>query len=238
MMKYEGHKGQGGHKGQQIRRGKSSARFVSLVSLVSFVLISLWARPSSAELIFFSTGQNMSVKSHRVDGDSLVLSLRTGGEMTLDRKIVARIEPDEVPYPEPVVEPSAAASVGADVAPYSDIIDQAAAQHGVPARLVKAMIQVESAYQPRARSPKGAMGLMQLMPETAKQYGLTDPYDVRANIDAGVKHLKSLLDRFPTMLALAAYNAGEAAVQRFKGVPPYAETRDYVGRVLKLVGAH
>ena len=78
------------------------------------------------------------------------------------------------------------------------------------------------------------MGLMQLMPETARQYGVTDPYDVSSNIEAGIKHLKSLLERFPQELALAAYNAGEAAVQRFGGVPPYAETRGYVKSVLRL----
>jgi len=121
-------------------------------------------------------------------------------------------------------------------APYREIIDRIAGEQGVPARLVKAVIQVESAYQPRAKSRKGAMGLMQLMPETARQYAVADPYDARANIEAGVKHLKSLIDRFPLALALAAYNAGEAAVQRFGGVPPYAETRDYVFRVMNLIG--
>jgi soluble lytic murein transglycosylase-like protein len=80
------------------------------------------------------------------------------------------------------------------------------------------------------------MGLMQLMPETARHYAVTDPYDVRANIEAGIKHLKSLLDRFPKPLALAAYNAGEAAVLRFGGVPPYAETTSYVSRILKIAG--
>src|SRR5438874_2582483 len=87
----------------------------------------------------------------------------------------------------------------------------------VPARaeLVRAVIQVESAYEPRARSPKGAMGLMQVMPETARQFGMRNPYDPTANIEAGSKYLKSLLDRLPLNLALAAYNAGEAAVQRF-----------------------
>ena len=79
------------------------------------------------------------------------------------------------------------------------------------------------------------MGLMQLMPATARQYAVADPYDPQANIEGGIKHLKMLLARFPTALALAAYNAGEAAVQRFRGVPPYPETRDYVSRILKLV---
>jgi soluble lytic murein transglycosylase-like protein len=80
------------------------------------------------------------------------------------------------------------------------------------------------------------MGLMQLMPATARQYALADPYDPAANIEAGVKHLKSLLQRLPVALALAAYNAGEAAVQRFNGIPPYAETRNYVSRILAIAG--
>ena len=78
------------------------------------------------------------------------------------------------------------------------------------------------------------MGLMQLMPATAKQYGVADPYDPQSNIEAGIKHLKSLMLRLPVAQALAAYNAGEAAVQRFNGIPPYAETRNYVSRILSL----
>jgi soluble lytic murein transglycosylase-like protein len=103
--------------------------------------------------------------------------------------------------------------------------------------LVRALIRVESADQPTARSHKGAMGLMQLMPSTARLYKVRNPYDPKANIAAGVKHLKSLLDRFRTVdLALAAYNAGEGAVKKFNGIPPYRETRDYVSRILALAG--
>jgi soluble lytic murein transglycosylase-like protein len=80
------------------------------------------------------------------------------------------------------------------------------------------------------------MGLMQLMPATARQYGAKDPYDPASNIQAGVRYLKTLLDRLPLHFALAAYNAGEAAVQRFRGIPPYPETRNYVSRILRLLG--
>jgi soluble lytic murein transglycosylase len=110
-----------------------------------------------------------------------------------------------------------------------------AARHGVDPYLVRAVIQVESAYKPDARSPKGAMGLMQLMPQTARHYDVGNPYDPKANIEGGIKFLKSLLGRFELSVALAAYNAGEAAVQRFGGVPPYRETRDYVTRVLEIL---
>jgi soluble lytic murein transglycosylase-like protein len=198
------------------------------------------ATSARAELVFFTSGRSMSVKSHRVDGESLVIALRGGGEASFDRSLVTKIEPDEVPYPEP--ESALADTIKPDTttdsagAAYGEIIDQVSAAHGVDARLVKALIQVESAYKPRATSRKGAMGLMQLMPETARQYAVRDPYDVRANIEAGISHLKVLLDRFPRPLALAAYNAGVAAVERFGGVPPYAETRDYVARILSIVG--
>src|SRR5204862_6369346 len=98
-----------------------------------------------------------------------------------------------------------------------------------------AVIQAESAYQPGARSSKGAMGLMQLMPETAIQYQAGNPYDPRANIEAGVKYLRSLLDQFELPLAIAAYNAGEGAVRRFGGIPPFPETQAYVAKVLSLL---
>ena len=198
------------------------------------------ATPAHAELVFFATGRTMSVKGHRADGDSLVLTLRSGGEIVCDAASVARIAPDEVPYPEPESPAPAVVSVQPELpaVPYSEIIDKVAAEQGVNAKLVKALVQVESAYHPRARSPKGAMGLMQLMPATARQYAVADPYDPASNIEAGIKHLKSLLQRFPksVALALAAYNAGEAAVARFNGIPPYAETRNYVSRILNLAG--
>jgi len=200
------------------------------------------AAPAHAELVFFSTGRTMSVKGHRMDGDSLVLMLRSGGEIVCDASTVARFAPDEVPYPEPEAErpaaPAAPVQAELTAVPYGEIIDKVSAEQGVNAKLVRALVQVESAYQPRARSPKGAMGLMQLMPETARQYGVADPYDPVSNIEAGIKHLKSLLQRFPksVALALAAYNAGEGAVMRFNAIPPYAETRNYVSRILSLAG--
>jgi soluble lytic murein transglycosylase-like protein len=195
-----------------------------------------WATPARAELVFFTSGRTQSVKSHRLDGSSLVLVLRGGGEVVCDPAIVARITEDEVPYPEPVkiVEPALVVARETP-APFAEIIDRVAAREGVDARLVRAVIEVESGYKPNARSPKGAMGLMQLMPATARQYAVKNPYDPAANIEAGIKHLKSLLARFPPALALAAYNAGDAAVERFGGIPPFAETRSYVSRILQIV---
>jgi soluble lytic murein transglycosylase-like protein len=202
---------------------------------VSFVFLLCSARPVLAELVYFNTGRTLSVKGHHAEGDSLVLVLRGGGEIVCDAAIVSRFAPDEVPYPEPEAEapPAPLAPVDAP-GPYSEIIDRVAAEQDVSVKLVRAVIQVESAYNVRARSSKGAMGLMQLMPATARQYAVADPYDPASNIEAGIKHLKSLLQRLPVALALAAYNAGEAAVQRFNGIPPYPETRNYVARILAL----
>jgi len=209
---------------------------------VVFALVALAiATPASAELIFFSESRSMSVKSHRFEGDRIIVSLRGGGEMTFDRSVVLKIAPDEVPYPEEtqaaavdVIVPEATlVLIGKTV--YDPIIESASDRNGVPARLVKALIQVESAFQPRARSNKGAMGLMQLMPETARQYRARNPYDPAANIEAGTRHLRSLLDQFELPLALAAYNAGEAAVRKFGGIPPYSETQAYVSKILGLL---
>jgi hypothetical protein len=198
-----------------------------------------------AEIVVLNSGRTLSVKSHRVDGDSIVMQMRSGGEITCDKSLIEKIVPDEVPYPEP--PPAQETSLGAaseaaeveplTMGPYGEIITSMAETHGVDPMLVRALIQVESGDQPGARSNKGAMGLMQLMPSTARLYKVRNPYDPNANIAAGVKHLKSLLDRFATVdLALAAYNAGEGSVKKFNGIPPYRETRDYVSRILALAG--
>jgi soluble lytic murein transglycosylase-like protein len=202
------------------------------------------ATPASAELIFFSNDRTMSVASHRVEGDRLIVTLRGGGEMTFDRALIARIGPDEVAYPEEAAsapQPSAIVAVVAgsgliERTSYDPMIERASDRHGIDARIVKAVIQVESSFQPGARSPKGAMGLMQLMPKTARQYAARNPYDPRSNIEAGTKYLSQLLSKFELPLALAAYNAGEDAVRRFGGIPPYAETQAYVAKILSLLG--
>ena len=201
----------------------------------------LTAAPAAGEIIVLSSGRTLSVKGHRIQGDTIVLTLRTGGEVTCDKTIVEKVLPDEVPYPEPVTATEADAeetSPSLEGTPYDEIIAALSEAHGVDPMLVKALIQVESNYKPRARSPKGAMGLMQLMPSTAREYKVGNPFDPKANIEAGIKHLKGLIDRFGDRveLALAAYNAGEGAVKKFNGVPPYRETRDYVSKILSLAG--
>ena len=211
-----------------------------------FALLALTiAMPASAEMIFFSEQRSMSVAGHLFEGDRVIVALRGGGEMSFDRSLITKIAPDEVPYA-PDADKAPGETHGAIVASpgsltlvgttdYDPLIERAATRHDVDARIVRAVIQVESAFQPRARSSKGAMGLMQLMPKTARQYQARNPYDPASNIDAGTKHLKQLLNEFELPLALAAYNAGEGAVRRFGGIPPYAETLAYVSKVLGLL---
>ena len=206
--------------------------------LLVFVFTCLaFATSARAELAFFADGHVLSIKGHRFEGDSLVLSLRSGGEITCETGIITQFAPDEVPYPEPEAPRAELQPAAIDVVPYGDLIDAVSAANDVSPQLVRAVIKVESNYQERARSPKGAMGLMQLMPDTARRFAVTNPYNPRENIEGGIKYLKTLLDRFPTVsLALAAYNAGEAAVERFRGIPPYAETQSYVAQILRILG--
>jgi hypothetical protein len=210
------------------------------------------AAPAAAEIVFLNSGRTLSVKTHKVDGESITLTLRSGGSVTFDKSLVDKIEPDEVPYIDPdaptiqtpriPLQPAGVPGGSPSVlesTPYGEIITSLAQAHGVDPLLVRALIEVESGYRPEARSPKGAMGLMQLMPSTAREYKVRNPFEPKANIEAGIKHLKSLIDQFEGVeLGLAAYNAGEAAVKKFNGMPPYRETRNYVSRILSLAGIH
>jgi hypothetical protein len=207
-------------------------------------MLTLSVIPARAEIVFFNNGRNLSIESHHLEGDEMVMDMRGGGEMTLDASLIAHIDPDEVPYPEPAPAPDTppvpapALNVHLETNSRLDpLIQKVAKEQGVDVTLVRAVIQVESGFEPRARSSSGAVGLMQLMPSTARQYGVTPRrlYDPRANMEAGIKHLKSLMDHLPLHLALAAYNAGEGAVQRFRGVPPYPETQKYVSTILGLL---
>ena len=141
----------------------------------------------------------------------------------------------------PVVSPTSApaAPTPTPTAPaaFSAAVDRAAARQALPPELLHSVIKVESNYNPYAISPKGAQGLMQLIPETARRFGVSDAFDPVENIEGGAKYLKYLLDLYKGDYprALAAYNAGEGAVAKYKGVPPYAETQNYVARVQKRI---
>jgi soluble lytic murein transglycosylase-like protein len=136
---------------------------------------------------------------------------------------------------QPVV-PGVAAERQLSPAEVDKAIDEAAQRHGVDPNLVRAVVKVESNYNPRAVSRKGAMGLMQLMPYTARSLKVGNAFDPNQNVDAGVRHLKSLLESYNgnIELSLAAYNAGSGAVNRNGGIPPYRETRDYVKKITDL----
>ncbi len=210
---------------------RASAALIVFAGLVA-------PRPASADIVRLTTGATLSVKSAVADGDTMVMVLRSGGEMRAPKSLVAEVLPDEVLHADaattftlPAYEPPKVATT------VDELVDQLSEQFGVPTALAHAVIRVESNYQTDAVSRKGAMGLMQLMPATARQYAVDDPFDPVQNLTAGLQHLRSLLDRYDnkTSSALAAYNAGEGAVARYGGIPPYRETQEYVRRILSLV---
>ncbi|MEF3193934.1 MAG: lytic transglycosylase domain-containing protein [Halothiobacillaceae bacterium] len=123
---------------------------------------------------------------------------------------------------------------------YEDLIRATASQSGIDHALIRAIMHAESGFNPQAVSPKGAMGLMQLMPATAARFGVNDSFNPIENVRGGVAYLRFLLDLFKgdVRLAVAAYNAGEGAVQKFGGIPPYDETITYVARVMNLYGRY
>jgi soluble lytic murein transglycosylase-like protein len=123
---------------------------------------------------------------------------------------------------------------------YDDVILTASGRYNVDAHLVRAVIKAESDFNSHARSHKGAMGLMQLMPDTARIHNVNDAYDPGENVEGGVRHLRMLLDRYQgdLELSLAAYNAGSGAVEKHGGIPPFVETREYVRRVLRFYDSY
>lgn len=214
---------------------------------IAGLVMALAPSAAGADLVTLRGGRVMSVESVTFAGDTATLNLRGGGEIGMPRAFVESVVPDEFPYEPPAPPPSVVRGVVAVAAESAalpkdgllGLIDRLAAHHGVNPKLAHALIKVESNYQARAVSPKGAMGLMQLMPATARQYAVVDPFDPAQNLGAGLAHLRGLLDRFGKgreSLALAAYNAGEGAVSRYGGIPPFRETQNYVRRILSLTG--
>jgi hypothetical protein len=209
---------------------------VGLAGLTTLAIVATTPR-AQADLVVLTTGRVIPVRAYTVDGTDVRLELRAGGEIRCAASLIARVDPDEVPWPDPAEAATGQAPPPAEAAqgtgPYDELIEPLSRQHGVESALVRAVVATESAFERTARSPKGAMGLMQLMPITARQYDVRDPYDPGANLEAGIRHLKSLLDRYDMRIALAAYNAGEATVRRHGGIPPFRETREYIDRVLR-----
>ncbi len=166
-----------------------------------------------------------------------------GGETEIPASLVTRIDHMDDPPPAPATKPAATVPPPAPLKPQpvdlspAALAQSAASKYSLPAAFVTGVMRVESGLNPAALSPKGAIGLMQLMPDTAKDLG-ADPSKPAENADAGTRYLRDLLEKYENdpnqvVLALAAYNAGPAAVEKYHGVPPYPETREYILRVLK-----
>jgi soluble lytic murein transglycosylase-like protein len=196
----------------------------------------------SADQLFFTNGRMMSVKDYRIEGDLVTVTLRNGGQASFDKAVVSDIKADEMPEeviavasaaPAAVTQSARAAHAPLDARPFADLIDTVALKHGVDPELVHAVVQAESNYRADAKSGVGARGLMQVMPATAKDFGIRNLYDPHNNLEAGVQYLKFLLARFDMKNAIAAYNAGPGAVRKYKGIPPFRETQQYVKKVLK-----
>lgn len=205
--------------------------------------------PAGAELVVLDDGRFFKVTAFETAAETARLTLREGGRVTLPLERVAHVVDDEwvPPPPEPAGASDPAArtwrfteGVGVPEVPYGGEIYEAARRHGVAPELVAAVVRAESAFQVRAVSVKGARGLMQLMPATARRFGVGEDriFDPGANVDAGARYLAWLLDRFEDdlSLALAAYNAGEGTVARYGGVPPFRETRGYIQRIFTTLG--
>ena len=194
--------------------------------LLVFVL-AVGAVDARAEIAVLTNGQTMKITGHRTEDDTVFLLLKGGGEVGTPAAQVRGFVPDEV-----LDEVATLAVTRADL---EALASDVARRHGLDPALVLAVASVESGFQPKAVSPKGAQGLMQLMPATATSLGVADTFDPETNLEGGSRYLAELISLYGGDLtkALAAYNAGPGAVKRHGGVPPYRETRAYVKKVLE-----
>jgi soluble lytic murein transglycosylase-like protein len=221
-------------------------RGVGLLVLLSLLLLPV---PSSAELVVMVDGQVLKVESFERRGEQILLGLKEGGRLTLPMGRVARILEDEIVEQPPADQRYAVGelklwfedSQAIPETPFGELIYETSRRHEVNPILVAAMVRAESSFDPRAISPKGAMGLLQLMPATATRFGLdhSQAFEPDANLEAGVRYFRWLGEKFEgdLVLALAGYNAGEAMVVRHDGVPPFRETDNYIQRVLEFAAA-
>jgi len=197
----------------------------ALVVPAAVVLLGLgsWAQ---ADIALLASGTTLKVTAQRREGSMVVLSLKGGGEVGVPATELRGVVPDEV------LDEVIPAAGGKELAA---MVIAAARRHSLDPDLVQAVVAVESGFRPDAVSPKGAQGLMQLMPYTARALGVKDTFDPAANLDGGTRYLRALIERYggDVTRALAAYNAGEGAVARHGGVPPYPETLAYVRKVLE-----
>jgi len=216
---------------------KLKTRLILLVTLV----IALVPALTTAKLAVFVDGRVLKVADARLEGSEIVLDLRGGGSLRVPALRIDRVIADEVEQGvDGGVEGRACPVRWTDEAlpedlPFHASVRAAARTADLHPWLVAAVVQTESAFDPQAVSRAGAAGLMQLMPAAAADHNVADVFDPVDNLRGGAAHLRAMLDRFESLsLALAAYNSGATTVERYKGIPPYKETRNYVRRVLKL----
>ncbi len=185
----------------------------------------LFVPAARADYAVLRSGQRLHVHGYERQGDRVRLVL-DGGMVEVAAADLVAVEPEEVFTPAPDPTPAG---------PYGKIIRAAAQEQGVDEALISSVIATESNFNPKAVSRRQAVGLMQLRPETATRYSVSNAFDPAQNISAGTRYLKDLLQQYHgnLALALAAYNAGPHRVERYHGIPPYAETRAYVRHVAK-----
>ena len=222
-----------------------------MARLVAPILVVVCLGASSAratDLVLFEDGRGIRVNGFAIEDGLARLALENGGELGVPTASIMAIERAIDPEdPQPAEDPAralAAVAVARDLAAnelwrraagqYADVIAAAADRNGLDRALLAAVAKIESNFNPYAVSPKGACGILQLMPATVKRFGVRNVFDVNQNVDAGARYLRWLVDRFEgkVELALAGYNAGERAVDRHHGIPPFAETEWYVLKVL------
>jgi soluble lytic murein transglycosylase-like protein len=204
-----------------------AARFVRMKPF--FLLLTLALSAMAGEYAVLTSGARLRIDRHELDGATVRL-YNGSGTTEFPASLVARFEHDENSAAKPrASKASAAPTVGTQA-----LIDEAARKYGLPKAFLHSVVKAESGYRADAVSPKGAVGLMQLMPGTAKTLG-ADASDPAQNVDAGARYLAELLLKYKGGVwhALAAYNAGPGAVQKYNGIPPYRETREYVDRIIK-----
>jgi len=230
----------GKRKGEKFKIQNSKFK-IALAALTILAVTTLTA-PAEAKLAVFVDGRVLKVEDARLEGSEIVLALKGGGTLRVSAVRVDRVIADEVVEPSPSDLPDgvgcAASWSDEDLpaaTPFREAIVAAARAADLNPWLVAAIVQTESGFDPNVVSRVGAAGLMQLMPAAAKDHDVRDVLDPIENLRGGSAHLRLMLDRFDSLtLALAAYNAGASTVERYDGVPPYRETRDYVRKVLEL----
>jgi soluble lytic murein transglycosylase-like protein len=209
--------------------------------ILHLIGISLLAVPAWAgEYAVLANGFRVHADRHEVDGTRIRL-YSDGGFTQIPANAIVSFEQEEVVAPPPAL-PAAAAPATVETVPPApstpaELAAHAAKKYALPESFVRSVMNAESGLHPDALSPKGAIGLMQLMPETARELGV-NPKNPKENAEGGAQYLRDLLAKYEgdpdqVLLALAAYNAGPAAVEKYHGVPPYRETREYILRVLK-----